>query len=100
MNIKQLSPEGEVNSGGGENAETRSVEVYIQRLVFVGAAASFTAKISSFKTVAKRKAILNPVPKTVNIQGYSQLREPIKTLEICYPLIWGIPIDNNTDLVS
>ena len=29
MNIKQLSPEGEVNSGGGENAETRSVEVYI-----------------------------------------------------------------------
>ena len=29
MNIKQLSPEGEVNSGGSENAETRSVEVYI-----------------------------------------------------------------------
>ena len=30
---------------------------------FVGAAPSFTAKISSFETVAKREAILNPVPK-------------------------------------
>ena len=32
-------------------------------LVSVGAAALFTAKISSFETVAKRDAILNPVPK-------------------------------------
>ena len=32
-------------------------------LVFVGAAASFTATMSSFETVAKREAILNPVPK-------------------------------------
>ena len=32
-------------------------------LVFLGAAALFSAKISSFETVAKREAILNPVPK-------------------------------------
>ena len=31
-------------------------------LVFVGAAASFTAKISFFETVVKREDILNPVP--------------------------------------
>ena len=28
------------------------------------------------------------VRKTLNIQGYSKLREPIKTRENCYPLIW------------
>ena len=32
-------------------------------LVFVGAAAPFTAKILSFENVVKREAILNPVPK-------------------------------------
>ena len=32
-------------------------------LVFVGAAASFTTKISSFETVVKQEAILNPIPK-------------------------------------
>ena len=36
---------------------------FVSFLVFVGAAASFTAKISSFETVAKQEAILNPVPK-------------------------------------
>ena len=36
---------------------------FVSSLVFVGAAALFTAKISSFETVAKREAILNPVPK-------------------------------------
>ena len=36
---------------------------FVPLLVFVGAAASFTAKISPFETVAKREAILNPVPK-------------------------------------
>ena len=46
-------------------------------LVFVGAAASFTATISSFETVAKREAILNPVPKQW---------EPIRTRENFYPL--------------
>ena len=28
------------------------------------------------------------VRKTVNIQGYSELPEPIKTRENCYPMIW------------
>ena len=32
-------------------------------LVFVGAAVSFTAKIVSFETVAKREVMLNAVPK-------------------------------------
>ena len=33
---------------------------FVSFLVFVGAAASFIAKISSFETVAKREAILDP----------------------------------------
>ena len=45
-------------------------------------------QISSPKTFAKRRAIFLSVRKTVNIQGYSELREPIKTRENCYPLIW------------
>ena len=36
---------------------------FVSFLLFVGAAALFTAKISSFETVANREAILNPVPK-------------------------------------
>ena len=36
---------------------------FVSFLVFVGAAASFIAKILSFETIAKREAILNPVPK-------------------------------------
>ena len=51
-------------------------------------AASLMAKISSSETFAKRSAIFVYVRKTVNIQGYSKLREPIKTREYCYPLIW------------
>ena len=43
-----------------ENADKPN---FVSFLVFVGAADSFTAKISYFETVAKRKAILNPVPK-------------------------------------
>ena len=35
---------------------------FVSLLVFVGTAASFTAKISSFKTVAKQEATLNPIP--------------------------------------
>ena len=47
------------------------------------------ATISSSETFAKRRAIFLSVRKTVvNIQGYSKLREPIKTRENCYPLIW------------
>ena len=63
---------------------------FVSFLVFVGAAASFTAKISFFETVAKREVILWSRPKTVNIQGYSKLREPTRTRENCFPLIWWI----------
>ena len=51
-------------------------------------AASLMATISSSETFAKRRAIFLSVRKTVNSQGYSELREPIKTRENCYPLIW------------
>ena len=44
--------------------------------------------ISSSETFAKRRAIFLFVRKTVNSQGYSELQEPIKTHENCYPLIW------------
>ena len=44
--------------------------------------------ISSSETFAKRSAIFLSVRKTVNSQGYSELREPMKTRENCYPLIW------------
>ena len=44
------------------------------------------------ETFAKRRAIFPSVRKTVNIQGYSELREPFKTRENCYPLIWQILI--------
>ena len=46
------------------------------------------SSISSSETFAKRHAIFLSVRKTVNIQGYSELREPIRTGENCYPLIW------------
>ena len=51
------------------------------------------ATISFSETFAKRRAIFLSVRKTVNIQGYSELREPIKTRENCYPLIWYILIN-------
>ena len=37
--------------------------------------------ISSSETFAKRRAIFLSVRKTVNSQGHSELREPIKTCE-------------------
>ena len=46
------------------------------------------ATISASETFAKRRAIFLSIRKTVNIQGYSELQEPIKTIENCYPLIW------------
>ena len=46
------------------------------------------SSISSSETFAKRRAIFLSVCKTVNIQGYSELRELIKTRENCYPMIW------------
>ena len=59
----------------------------IYQIRWIKKAASLMATISS-ETFAKRRAIFLSVRKTVNIQGYSKLREPIKTREICYPLIW------------
>ena len=47
------------------------------------------ATISS-EAFAKPRTIFLSVRKTVNIQGYSELREPIKTHEYCYPLIWKV----------
>ena len=47
----------------------------------------YASSISSAETFAKRRAIFLSVRKTVNIQGDSELREPIKTRENCYPLI-------------
>ena len=44
--------------------------------------------IFSSETFAKQRAIFLSVHKTVNIHGYSELREPIKKRENCYPLIW------------
>ena len=46
------------------------------------------SSISSSETFAKPRAIFLSVRKTVNSHGYSELREPIKTRENCYPLIW------------
>ena len=43
--------------------------------------------ISSFETFAKQRAIFLSVRKTVNIQGYSELREPIKPCKNCHPLM-------------
>ena len=54
---------------------------FVYFLLFVGAAASFTAKISSFETVAKREAILNPVPKqwiSKDIPSYGSQSERTK----------------------
>ena len=51
-------------------------------------AALLMATISSSEPFAKRHTIFLTVRKTVNIQEYSKLWEPIKTRENCYPLIW------------
>ena len=47
-----------------------------------------TSLISCSETFAKRCTIFLSVRKTMNIQGYPKLREPIKMHENCYPLIW------------
>ena len=60
----------------------------IYQIRLIKNAASLMATISSSETFAKRRAIFLSVRKTVNSQGYSELREPIKTRENCYPLIW------------
>ena len=79
--------------------KTPRVSVYIHRssptlrgivvVVFTKSDGSKNAVlISSSETFAKRRAIFLSVGKTVNSQGYSELREPIKTRENCYALIW------------
>jgi len=60
----------------------------IYQIRWIKNAASLMATISSSETFAKRRAIFLSIRKTVNSQGYSKLREPIKTRENCYPLIW------------
>jgi len=60
----------------------------IYQIRWIKNAASLMATISSSETFGKRRAIFLSVRKTVNSQGYSELREPIKTRENCYPLIW------------
>ena len=60
----------------------------IYQVRWIKNAVSLMATISSSETFAKRSAIFLSVRKTVNIQGYSELQEPIKTRENCYPLIW------------
>ena len=99
----QLSPEGEVISGGYNYTKTQSVKVYIHCssptlrgiVVLVFTKSDGQKNASSFpssETFAKRHAIFLSIHKTVNIQGYSKLREPIKMCETCYPLIWQILI--------
>ena len=60
----------------------------IYQIRWIKNAVSLMATISSSETFAKRRTIFLSVRKTVNFQGYSKLREPIKTCENCYPLIW------------
>ena len=48
---------------------------------------------------AKRRTIFLSVPKTVNIQGYSKLQEPIQVRKNCYPLIWQILNSNNPKIL-
>ena len=58
---------------------------FVAFLVFVCSTASFIAQISSCLETRRH---LGSGRKTVNCQGYSELREPIKTRENCYSLIW------------
>ena len=75
---------------------------FVSFLVFVGAAVSSTAKISSFETVSKREAILNPVLKqwiSKDIPSYGSQSERTKIaihwfgeylelLSLMLPSIW------------
>ena len=64
---------------------------FVSFLVFIGAAATFTAV---FRNCRETRSRFESRPKTVNIQGYSELREPIRTPKNCYPLICWILIKN------
>ena len=52
----------------------------IYQIRWIKNAASLMATISSSETFAKRRVIFLSFRKTVNSQGYSELREPIKTI--------------------
>ena len=98
----QLFPEREVNSGGYTPRREASRYIYpplftdpegdscfsIYQIRWIKNAASLMNTSSSSETFAKRRAIFLSVRKTVSSQGYSELLEPIKTRENCYPLIW------------
>ena len=43
-----------------------------------------------FRNCRKARRHFEPHSKTVNIQGYSKLRETIRMRKNCYPLIWWI----------
>ena len=90
-NTMQLSPEGEVNSGAyiprrealfTDPEGDSCFSIYQIRWI------KNASSISSSETFVKRRVIFLSIRKTVNIQGYSKLWEPIKMRENCYPLIW------------
>ena len=60
----------------------------IYQIRWIKNTALLMATVSSSETFAKRRAIFLSVRKTVNKQGCSKLREPIKMRENCYPLIF------------
>ena len=60
----------------------------IYQITWIKNAASLMAVISFSETFVKRCTIFLSVCNTVNVQGYSKLREPIKMRENFYPLIW------------
>ena len=60
----------------------------IYQIRWIKNATSLMAIISSSETFAKQCVIFLSICKTVNSQGYSELREPIKMRKNCYPLIW------------
>ena len=89
----QISPEGEVNSDG-----------YIQRREasrYISTDPEGDSCFSIYQVRWIKKLSWNDAPfffsirKTVNIRGYSELLEPIKMRENCYPLIWWILKYNN-----
>ena len=88
LNIIQLSLEGQVNSGGNIHRSSPTLRGIVVLVFTKSDGKKNASSISSSETFAKRCAIFLSVRKTVNIQGYSELREPIKTRENCYPLIW------------
>ena len=100
LNILQLSPEREVKIVVDIYRDEKRRVIYPPLFTGPEGDSCFSiylirwiknaSSISSSGTFAKRRTIFLSVRKTVNIQGYSKLWEPIKTRENCYPLIWQI----------